>query len=96
MISSYIMRAANLHAAVVGQPSAWSFASENGCTGESQDVVFAVYIQPAGKDSDNGVLLCLESQDGFASDEWYPSAAQAMQAAAQYFPGIAIPWTDDA
>ena len=96
MISSYIMRATNLHATVVGQPSAWSFASEDGRTAESQDVVFAAYIQAAGEAPESGVLLCLESQQGFAPDEWHPSPAQAMQAAAQYFPGIPISWTDDA
>ncbi len=96
MTSSYIMRATNLHARVVGQPSAWSFASKDDRALDSQDVVFTVYIQATGEAPQSGVLLCLESQHGFASDEWHPSPAQAIQAASQYFPGIPISWTDNA
>jgi hypothetical protein len=92
MISSYIKKASNLPAKIIGEPSSWSFLSSGIENEKPQDVVFSAYIQAAGDEPEHGALLCLESAQGFACDEWYSSISQAEQAVAEHFPGSVLVW----
>jgi hypothetical protein len=96
MISNYIKKASDLSASIFGDPNSWSFVTPSNGIGKSCDVIFTAYIQEAGTDPGHGALLCLDSAQGFACDEWYSSVSEAEKAASEYFPLSALCWTTGA